>query len=80
MSDKLLNTDETIKMLNISRPTLYDWMRKGILKPVDMYPAQFKRRPKLMFRESEVRTLMPAEHVEQPDEKKATNRNKVKVA
>src|SRR5438094_2253334 len=41
MSDKLLNTTETLKRLNISRPTLYDWMERGILKPVDMYPAQF---------------------------------------
>ena len=69
MADKLLSTTETLKALNISRPTLYDWMRKGILKPVDMYPAQFKRRPKLMFRENEVRALMPAEHVERSDEK-----------
>lgn len=61
MADRLLNTDETTKMLNISRPTLYDWMKRGIIKPVDMYPSHFRRRPKLLFRESEVRELMPAE-------------------
>jgi predicted DNA-binding transcriptional regulator AlpA len=61
MSDKLLSTNETTKLLNISRPTLYKWMESGLLKPVDMYPAQFKRRPKLRFRESEVRRLMPTE-------------------
>ena len=75
MSDRLLNTDETVKLLNISRPTLYGWMSKGIIKPVDMYPAQFKRRPKLWFRESDVKQLMPSEHVELED-KKPSGRNK----
>lgn len=64
MSDRLLNTDETVRLLHISRQTLYKWMSKRILNPVDMYPAQFERRPKLMFRESEVKRLMPAEPIE----------------
>jgi predicted DNA-binding transcriptional regulator AlpA len=81
MSDRLLNTDETIKLLNISRPTLYEWMKKGILNPVDMYPSQFKRRPKLKFREEEVRKLMPAEPVQQDEsEKPSRTRNKSKAA
>lgn len=82
MSDKLLDTQETIKMLNISRPTLYVWMEKRILNPVDMYPAQFQRRPKLMFREDDVRKLMPAESVQrdETEEPHAHDKNKVYAA
>ena len=79
MSNKLLTTSETLKMLNISRPTLYDWMERGILKPVDMYPARFKRRPKLMFREQEVKALAPAESIEQEETELPKNENKPAV-
>jgi hypothetical protein len=72
-------------MLNISRTTLYDWMEKGILKPVDMYPSRFKRRPKLMFRESELKELMPSEpveheHNEESDKTKDTNKLSISAA
>lgn len=61
MPEKILDTKETLSRLNISRQTLYDWMKAGILKPVDIYPPQFKKRPKLYFRESDVEKLMPRE-------------------
>lgn len=67
MSNRLLTTEQAIKMLRISRPTLYVWMKKGILKPVDMYPAQFQRRPALYFREEDVRALMPKESISDED-------------
>ena len=78
MSERLLTTAETIKILNISRQTLYDWMKQGIIKPVDMYPAQFRRRPQLMFREHEVRALAPAEPL--TDEEVPRRRGKNRVA
>ena len=78
MSGKLLDTKETLQRLHISRTTLYQWMEQGILTPVDIYPAQFKRRPLLKFREEDVEKLQPSESLKnETQEETSEPENKV---
>lgn len=53
----LLTAAEVIKLLRISRPTLYNWDKRGILRPLPASPAlQVRHR---LYRRADVERLMP---------------------
>jgi predicted DNA-binding transcriptional regulator AlpA len=72
-SDNLLNTQEVLKRLGISRPTLYSLMDEGKIKPVEK-PSYLKRAAKLQFRESDVEKLLSEEPAPTPEEESPENR------
>lgn len=58
--EKLLNTQETLARLKVSRKTLYALMERGKIKPIDK-PAFLTKRPKLLFHEADVEKLLSGE-------------------
>lgn len=56
-TEKLLDTQDVLQRLHVSRKTLYALMERGVITPVET-PAYLKRRPKLQFRESEVQRVL----------------------
>jgi predicted DNA-binding transcriptional regulator AlpA len=58
--ERLLNTQEVLNRLGISRKTLYNLMEKGKIRPIDK-PAFLTKHPRLQFRESDVDKLLNGE-------------------
>ena len=55
--DDLLTASEVIRLLHISRPTLYNWDKRGVLRPIPASPAlQVRHR---LYRRADVERLMP---------------------
>lgn len=57
MEEKLLDTQEVLRRLRVSRKTLYALMERGVIVPVETQ-AFLKKRPRLQFRESEVQRVI----------------------
>lgn len=55
-----MSVQEAIEALGISRATLYNWIRAGIIKPLPK-PAQLKKRGHTRFRRVDVERLVAPE-------------------
>jgi len=54
-----LNTKEAVEALGISRDTLFTWIAKGKIKPIeDLFNPNLALRPANFFREEDVKALM----------------------
>ncbi len=59
-----LNTQEALKELGISRKTLYKWMGRGMIRPINYNPL-FERQIRLLFARADIEAL---KHMMQPTE------------
>lgn len=56
-SDELITTGEVLRILEISRTTLYERMSEGLLEPVNKPNAMKKRQRRNLFRREDVERL-----------------------
>ncbi len=54
--NETLTTQEVLQELGISRGTLYKWMSRGLISPVN-HNSLFERQSKLLFLKSDVADL-----------------------
>ena len=55
-----LSTQEVLKLLNISRTSLYNLMKRGVIKPIQR--KSVLKRPRLEFRRADVERLLGREN------------------
>ncbi len=62
-TNETLNTQEVLQELGISRGTLYKWMNRGLIRPVN-FNSLFERQSKLLFLKSDVANLKLQAHAQ----------------